>query len=104
MPFVAGSVMVWAGICGQERTPFVFLNGNSTAQRYIIDSLRPTVLPFLLQQPRGVTYQYDHAKPHSARIVQTVLGADNVNVLPWPECSLHMSVMGHLWDVMDHRV
>ena len=41
-----GTVMVWRGICGQERTPLVIVNGNFTAQRYIDDILLPTVLPF----------------------------------------------------------
>ena len=33
-----GSVMVWGGIWGQERTPQVIVNENLTAHRYIDDS------------------------------------------------------------------
>ena len=45
MPFDGGSVNVWGGIYGQERTPLVIVNGNRTAQHYIDDVLRPTISP-----------------------------------------------------------
>ena len=48
-----GSVMVWEGICRQERTSLVLVNGNLTAQCYIDEILCPTILPFLQNQPRG---------------------------------------------------
>ena len=67
---------------GQERGPVVIVNTNMTAQRYIDDILPPTVLPFLQQQPRGVIYQHDNARSHTARIVQNLLEASKVNVLP----------------------
>ena len=104
MPFGGGSVIVRGRICWQERTPLVIVNGNLTAQRYIDDILRPTVLPFLQQQPRGVIYQHDNARSHTAGIVQTSLGANNVNVLPWPAFSPDTSPIEHLWDVVDRRV
>ena len=96
--------MVRRRVCVQERTPLVIVNGNVTAQHYIDDNLRPTVLQFLQQQPRGVIYWHDNAMPHTARIGQDVLEANNVNVLPWPACSPDMSSIKHLLDVMDRRV
>ena len=104
VPYGGGSVMVWGGICGQERTPLVIVHGNLTAQRYMDNILRPVVLPFLQQQPRGVIYQHDNARAHTARIVTNFLAANNVNVLPWPARSPDMSPIEHLWDLMDHRV
>ena len=80
--------MVWGGICGQERTPLVIVNGNLPAHRYLDGILYPTVLPSLQQQPRGVVYQHHNASSHTYRIVQNVLGGNNVNV----------------WDVTDCRV
>ena len=72
---------------------------ETTRQRYIDDILRPTVILFLQQQPRGVIYQHDNARHHTVRILQNFLGA-NVNVLPWPD----MFSIEHLWDVVDRRV
>ena len=49
----------WGGICGQERTPLVIINGNLTAQRYINDILCSTALTFFQKQPRGVISTLD---------------------------------------------
>ena len=56
VPLGSGMVVLWGGICGQERTPLVIVNGNLTAQHYIDDNLHPTVLPFPQLQSRGVIY------------------------------------------------
>ena len=98
VPFGGGCVMVWIGISGQERTPLVIINGNLTARRYIDDILRCDVLPFLEQQPRGVVYQHDNPRPHTARIVQKCIEVNNVNVLPWPAYSPDVSPIETLMD------
>ena len=95
-----GSDRAWWGVCRQERTPLVILNGNLTAQLYVNYIPSPTDLPFLQLQLRGDIYQHDNARPHTARIIQNVIG---VNVLPWPVCSQDMSPVQHLWNVMGHR-
>ncbi|XP_046555272.1 uncharacterized protein LOC124264565 [Haliotis rubra] len=33
VPYGMGSVMVWGGICGEQKTPLVIVNGNLTARR-----------------------------------------------------------------------
>ena len=73
--------MVWGGVCGQQRTELIVIDGNLTAHRYINQVLRPVMLPFLQQQPRPL-FQQDNARPHTARVVQHLLDA-NVIVLPW---------------------
>ena len=35
VPFGGGSVMVWGGICGQQRTDHIVIDGNLTAHRYL---------------------------------------------------------------------
>ena len=35
VPSGRGSVMVWGGICGQQRTDRIVTDGNLTAHRYI---------------------------------------------------------------------
>ena len=53
MPFGGGSVILWSGIYGRDRTPLVIVNTNFTARHYIDDIMCPTVLPFPQQQPYG---------------------------------------------------
>ena len=45
MPFDGGGVVVCGGICEQERTPLVIVNGNCTAQHYIDDIVSGGVGP-----------------------------------------------------------
>ena len=47
--------MVWGGICGQQRTDLIVVDGNLTAHRYINQVLRPVLLPFLQHQTRLVS-------------------------------------------------
>ena len=49
-----GSVMVWWGICGQQRTDLIVIDENLTAHRYI------NLLPFFQHQPR-LLFQQDIA-------------------------------------------
>ncbi|KAK6183161.1 hypothetical protein SNE40_010691 [Patella caerulea] len=104
VPYSGGSVMVLGGICGNQKTPLIVINGNLNAQRYRDEILRPVVLPYPQQQPVGVLFQHDKARPHTARIVQDFLAANNVNVLPWPACSPDLSPIEHLWDRLDRQV
>ena len=87
VPFGGGSVMVWGGICGQQRTHLIVTDGNLTAHRYINRVSSPVLLPFLHHQPR----------PHTAHVVQQFFAA-NINVLPWPDHSHDLSLIEHLWD------
>ena len=89
--------MVCGGICGQQRTDFIVTDGNPTAHRYINQVLRPVLLPFLQHQPR-LLFQQDHARPHTARVVQQFFAENNVNVLPWPVTDRT------LWDNLGQRI
>ena len=42
-----GSVNVWGGICGQNKTPLIRLNGRVPGETYVRDILREQVQPFL---------------------------------------------------------
>ena len=44
VPFGGGSVMVWGGICGQQRTDRIVIDGNLTAHWHIYQVLLLTLL------------------------------------------------------------
>ena len=45
--FGGGSVLVWGGIMGGNKTRLIVINGNINAQTYIIDVLAVEALPFI---------------------------------------------------------
>ena len=69
LPFGDGSVMVWGGICGQQRTDLIVIDGNLTTHRYIKQVLRPVLLPFLQHQPR-LLVQQDNASSCGASVLR----------------------------------
>ena len=99
--FGGGSVMVWGGITGRDRTPLYVIHGNLTAVRYRDEILNPLVLPFIQAQRRNITFQHDNARPHVARVVNNFLRQHNVQTLPWPAVSPDLSPIEHVWDEME---
>ncbi len=59
-------VMVWAGICYEQRTQVHFIDGILNAQRYRDEIPRPIVVPFIHEL--HLMLQHDDARPHVARI------------------------------------
>lgn len=104
VPFGGGGVMVWGGICGENKTDLVIVQGNMNAVQYRDQVLQPVVLPFLHNQPQGTVFQHDNARPHIARLTRDFLNHHNVHVLPWPACSPDMNPIEHLWDHLDRQI
>ena len=73
----------------KARMPLVVINGNLTGAHYRDEILQAHVVPFVRQH--AVTLQHDNARPHVARVVTDFLTQQNVNVLPWPAVSPHLS-------------
>ncbi|XP_064609356.1 acetylcholine receptor subunit delta-like [Liolophura sinensis] len=48
---LVAAVIVWGGICGEERTPLVIIYGNLTPQHYVDEILRPVVLVGSINTP-----------------------------------------------------
>lgn len=95
--------MVWGGIKGNRKTDLVVVNGNLNAAEYINQILRPVAVPFI-NQHAPATLMHDNARPHTARLTQQYLNANNVDVLPWPAMSPDINPIEHIWDLLGRRV
>ena len=100
---VTKGVMVWGGISSKGKTDLVIIRGNLNALRYRDEILNAHMLP-CLQQHQHVTSQQDNVPPHTARITQAFLRANNINALPWPAMSPDLSPIEHIWDEFGRRV
>ena len=82
--FGGGSVLVYGGIMGGNKTRLIVINGNINAHTYINDVLAVEALLFIQFHGPNVTFMHDNARPHSAAITRQLLTTNNVNVLDWP--------------------
>ncbi len=96
-------VMVWAGVCYEQRTQVHFIDGILNAQRYRDEILWPIVVPFI--HDHHLMLQHDNARPHVANICTQFLEAESIPVLAWPVYSPDMSPIEHVLDWrIHHRV
>ncbi|GFT66248.1 transposable element Tc1 transposase [Trichonephila clavipes] len=94
-------VMVWGAIAYDSRSTLIVMRGTLTGQRYVDDILRPHVGPFLNGLP-GAIFQQDHARPHTARVVQDFLR--HFQTFPWPARSPDLSPVEHAWDQLKRQM
>ncbi|GBN14991.1 Transposable element Tcb2 transposase [Araneus ventricosus] len=87
-------VMVWGALTYASRSTLIVVCVTLTGQRYVYDSLRPHVGPFLNCLP-GEIFQQENARPHTARVAQDFLR--HVQTLPWPARSPDLSPTEHVW-------
>ncbi|GFV04195.1 transposable element Tcb2 transposase [Trichonephila clavipes] len=72
-----------------------------TAQRYVLDILKPHLLP-LMQQLPGAIFQQDNSRSHMARVSQDCLRT--FTTLPGTTRSPDLSPIKHIWDHLGWRV
>ena len=92
------------GISLNGRTALVVVPGNLYGRRYIDETLRPHVVPYLRQMGQNAVFQDDNARPHRARIVDNFLQLNGVQRLEWPPMSPDLSCIEHLWDIFGRAV
>jgi len=78
--FGGGSVMMWGAISYARKTQLVHIPGNLSAAPYRDEVLTPHML--LAMNLRREVFQYDNARPHTARATVDFLANQNVRVLP----------------------
>ncbi|GFU76092.1 transposable element Tc1 transposase [Trichonephila clavipes] len=76
--------MVWGAIAYDSRSTLIVMRETLTGQRYVDDTLRPHVGPFLNGHP-GASFQQDNARPHTTRFARDFLR--HFQTLPWQDRS-----------------
>ena len=79
-----GSVLVWGGMMGGNKTRLIVINGNINGQTYINDVLAVEALPFIQFHGPNLTFMHDNVRQHLAAITRQFLATINVNILDWP--------------------
>ena len=101
-----GSVNVWGGIIGHQKTPLIRLQGRITADAYIQDVLEAHVLPFFGERPNS-TFMQDNAPPHRAILTKDYLAEADIPLLSWPAVSPDLNPIENVWaalrDALKHH-
>lgn len=99
-----GSVMVWAAISSRGTVGLEILEGRQTAQRYLELLQRQVDNIVALFPDDQWTFQHDNAPIHTARIVNTWLNDNNIDVLEWPAISPDLNIIENLWGWMTKQL
>ncbi|KFM68277.1 Transposable element Tc3 transposase, partial [Stegodyphus mimosarum] len=96
-------IMVWGDIGYPSHTPLVCIANTLNSQHYISEVLESVVLPYL-QGLHTAIFQQNNAQPQVARIVQGFFVNRQIELLPWPACSLDLSPIENMWSTVAERL
>ncbi|KAK7101720.1 hypothetical protein V1264_020057 [Littorina saxatilis] len=92
------NVMIWGGIGLNQSLGPVFFNNLGPIDQI----LQPHVVPFF-QARRNCVLQQDNARPHTARVTQTFLQHNNIDIMAWPALSRDLNPIEHFWDQLQRK-
>jgi transposase len=98
-----GSVMVWGCISWYGTGRLYRIDGTMDAA-YLCRIYHEALLGTLQDQsipPHYIIFQQDNDPKHTSGMAQKWLSAHHLKVLPWLPNSPDMSIIEHLWDVLD---
>lgn len=96
--------MVWALFLEKENKIISALaakQNNFKYQKIITDYLFPFITS---EHQAGNVYEQDSVSIHPTRSKRDCLGANYVNVIPWPAYSPDLNPIERLWEVSAQRV
>jgi len=104
-PYGSGSIMCWAAIGYNYRSPLVLLPPPGvTALRYKNEILQPYVVPLANRYRPNFCFQHDNARPHTARLCTDYLQQNDVLIMAWPPNSPDVNIIENLFDVLKRRI
>ena len=95
-----GSIMVWAGIIGNERTRLLKCPSRMNAEKYVELLENNGIVEFLRQQGDRSVFQQDGASCHTAASTKRWFAGQNVALLDgWPANSPDLSPIEQIWGI-----
>ena len=95
-----GHVMVWGGICNDNKSPLIFVKGNMKSAEYT-EVLMEGLLPILRND---TIFQQDNAPVHVSKVTKQWLDQHNIQILEWPARSPDLNIIENLWAKMSNDI
>lgn len=98
-----GSVMMWAAIGYERKSPIVLLDGRVNSAQYL-NLLRVQANNFEDMAGPDYYFQQDNAPIHTARVVKNWLESEQIRLLEWPARSPDLNIIENVWGLLTRDV